>query len=38
MEMNCHGMMVVSLVGTCIALFGHCCLAGRSDACKAADI
>ena len=29
----------LSLVGTCIALFGlNCCLAGRSDACKAADI
>ena len=34
-----HGMMVVSLVGSCIALFGiKCLLAGRSDACKAADI
>ena len=32
-------MMVISLVGTCIALFGfNCFLAGRSDACKAADI
>ena len=32
-------MMVVSLVGSCIALFGlNCLLAGRSDACKAADI
>ena len=35
----CHGMMVVSLVGSCIALFGlNCWLAGRSGACKAADI
>ena len=34
-----HDMMVVSLVGSCIALFGlNCCLAGRSVACKAADI
>ena len=31
--------MVVSLVGSCIALFGlNCWLAGRSGACKAADI